>query len=83
MMVENRMYLLLHHSETEASTYTSLPAGYLHQVTLIIVDVCMVNADRWLKVAETPLDSRHDAIMVERMMSKRAGEKPEQHGAPR
>jgi hypothetical protein len=30
----------------------------------------MMNADRCLVVAETPLDSRHGAIMVERMMSK-------------
>jgi hypothetical protein len=62
MMVGDRMYLLLHHSETEASIYMSLPAGYLHHVTLI-------TSDRCLKVAETPLESRHDAIMVERMMS--------------
>jgi hypothetical protein len=69
-MVGNRMYLLLHHHETEASTYTSLPAGNLHQVTLIFSEIPMMNADRCLVVAETPLDSRHGAIMVERMMSK-------------
>jgi hypothetical protein len=70
MMVGNRMYLLLQHSEMEASTYTSLLAGYRHQVTLITSKISMMDADRCLMVAETPLDSRQDAIMVERMMSK-------------
>jgi hypothetical protein len=79
MMVENKTYLLLHNTETRLPTYTNLPAGFRHQVTLIILGISMISADRCLMAAETPLDSRHDAIMVERMMSKRAGEMPELH----
>ena len=69
-MMGNEMYLLLNYSETKASIYTSPPAGYRYWFTLIINEISMMNADRCLMVAEMPLDSRHDVIKVERMMSK-------------
>jgi hypothetical protein len=78
-MVGDRMYLLLHYSETEASIYMNLPAGYLHQVTLITSEISMMYADRCLKVAETPLriEARRDHGGEDDV--ERTGEKPELH----
>jgi len=80
------MYLL-HNNETKLPINTILPARFRHQVTLINREISIMPADRCLMVAETPLESRHDSVMVERMMSKeleksRSGTEAF-HGAPR
>jgi hypothetical protein len=85
-MMRNRTYLL-HNSEMKPAIYTISPAGFRHQVTLIITEIPVMLADRCPMVAEMPLESRHDTVMVEGMMSK-ALEKSRSgteafHGAPR